>query len=123
MAGNGEARRRLLFRRFRAPFDEPEAQGGSTEHDELTSGEIRAEDGPQMARDLGWWLARAHAHSDHAPEHHSGYKRMRWMRLGEHPAYPEGARKQLRSGGMSIVKQQGMEVLGVDLSPSMSVKD
>jgi hypothetical protein len=24
---------------------------------------------------------------------------------------------------MSIVKQQGMEVLGVDLSPSMSVKD
>jgi hypothetical protein len=24
---------------------------------------------------------------------------------------------------MSIVKQQGMEVLGVDLSPSVSVKD
>jgi hypothetical protein len=24
---------------------------------------------------------------------------------------------------MTIVKQQGMEVLGVDLSPSMSIKD
>jgi hypothetical protein len=30
---------------------------------------------------------------------------------------------ELRPGEMSIVKQQGMEVLGVDLSPSMSVKD
>jgi hypothetical protein len=30
---------------------------------------------------------------------------------------------KLRPGGMSIVKQQGMEVLAVDLSPSMSVKD
>jgi hypothetical protein len=30
---------------------------------------------------------------------------------------------ELRSGGMSIVKQQGMEVLGVDLSPSVSIKD
>ena len=28
-----------------------------------------------------------------------------------------------RPGGMSIEKQQGKEVLGVDLSPSMSVKD
>jgi hypothetical protein len=28
-----------------------------------------------------------------------------------------------RPGGMSIVKQQDMEVLGVDLSPSVSVKD
>jgi hypothetical protein len=27
------------------------------------------------------------------------------------------------TGGMTIVKQQGMEVLGVDLSPSMSIKD
>jgi hypothetical protein len=30
---------------------------------------------------------------------------------------------ELRPGGRSIVKQQGMEVLGVDLSPSVSVKD
>jgi hypothetical protein len=30
---------------------------------------------------------------------------------------------ELRPGGMSIVKQQGIEVLGVKLSPSMSVKD
>jgi hypothetical protein len=30
---------------------------------------------------------------------------------------------ELRSGGMSIVKQQGMEVLGVDLFPYVSVKD
>jgi hypothetical protein len=30
---------------------------------------------------------------------------------------------EIRPGGMSIVKQQGMEVLGVELSPSMSVKD
>ena len=29
----------------------------------------------------------------------------------------------LRPGGMTIVKQQGMEVLGVNLSPSMSFKD
>ena len=28
-----------------------------------------------------------------------------------------------RPGGISIEKQQGMEVLGVDLSPSVSVKD
>ena len=28
-----------------------------------------------------------------------------------------------RPGGMSIEKQQDMEVLGVDLSPSVSVKD
>jgi hypothetical protein len=31
--------------------------------------------------------------------------------------------KKLRLGGMSIVKQQGMEVLGVELSPSVSIKD
>jgi hypothetical protein len=30
---------------------------------------------------------------------------------------------EMRPGGMMIVKQQGMEVLGVDLSPSVSVKD
>jgi hypothetical protein len=30
---------------------------------------------------------------------------------------------ELRPGGMSIVKQQGMEVLGVELSPSVSIKD
>jgi hypothetical protein len=30
---------------------------------------------------------------------------------------------KLRPDGMSIVKQQGVEVLGVDLSPSVSVKD
>jgi hypothetical protein len=30
---------------------------------------------------------------------------------------------ELRPGEMSIVKQQGMEVLGVELSPSVSVKD
>jgi hypothetical protein len=29
---------------------------------------------------------------------------------------------ELRLGGMSIMKQQGMEVLGVELSPSVSVK-
>jgi hypothetical protein len=29
----------------------------------------------------------------------------------------------MRPGGMTIVKQQGMEVLGVDLSPSVSIKD
>jgi hypothetical protein len=29
----------------------------------------------------------------------------------------------MRPGGMTIVKQQGMEVLGVDLSPSESFKD
>ena len=29
----------------------------------------------------------------------------------------------LRPGGMMIVQQQGMEVLGVNLSPSVSVKD
>jgi hypothetical protein len=28
-----------------------------------------------------------------------------------------------RPGGMSIVKQQGMEVLGVELSSSVSIKD
>jgi hypothetical protein len=30
---------------------------------------------------------------------------------------------ELRPDGRSIVKQQGMEVLGVELSPSVSVKD
>jgi hypothetical protein len=30
---------------------------------------------------------------------------------------------ELKPGGMSIVKQQGMEVLGVELSLSVSVKD
>jgi hypothetical protein len=30
---------------------------------------------------------------------------------------------ELRPGGMSIEKQQGMEVLGVELSPSVSIKD
>jgi hypothetical protein len=30
---------------------------------------------------------------------------------------------EMGPGGMTIVKQQGMEVLGVDLSLSMSVKD
>jgi hypothetical protein len=30
---------------------------------------------------------------------------------------------ELRPGGMSIVKQQGMEVLGVELSSSVSIKD
>jgi len=29
----------------------------------------------------------------------------------------------LRPGGMKIVQQQGMEVLGVNLSPSVSFKD
>jgi len=29
----------------------------------------------------------------------------------------------LRPGGMTIVQQQGMEVLGVNLSPSVLVKD
>jgi hypothetical protein len=29
----------------------------------------------------------------------------------------------MRPDGMTIVKQQGMEVLGVDLSPSVSIKD
>jgi len=29
----------------------------------------------------------------------------------------------LRSGGLTIVQQQGMEVLDVNLSPSVSVKD
>jgi hypothetical protein len=29
----------------------------------------------------------------------------------------------MRLDGMTIVKQQGMEVLGVDLSPSVSIKD
>ena len=29
----------------------------------------------------------------------------------------------LRPGGMMVVQQQGMEVLGVNLSPSVSVKD
>jgi len=29
----------------------------------------------------------------------------------------------LRPGGMTIVQQQGMEVLGVNLSPSVTVKD
>jgi hypothetical protein len=31
--------------------------------------------------------------------------------------------KKIRPGGMTIVKQQGMEVLGMDLSPSESFKD
>jgi hypothetical protein len=30
---------------------------------------------------------------------------------------------ELRPGGMSIAKQQGMDVLGVELSSSVSVKD
>jgi hypothetical protein len=30
---------------------------------------------------------------------------------------------EFRPGGMSIAKQQGMEVLGVELSPSVLVKD
>jgi len=30
---------------------------------------------------------------------------------------------KLRQGGMKIVQQQGMEVLGVNLSPSVSIKD
>jgi hypothetical protein len=30
---------------------------------------------------------------------------------------------ELRPGGMSIVKQQDMKILGVELSPSVSVKD
>jgi hypothetical protein len=30
---------------------------------------------------------------------------------------------EFRTGGMSIAKQQGMEVLGAELSPSVSVKD
>jgi hypothetical protein len=29
----------------------------------------------------------------------------------------------MRSSGMMIVKQQGMEILGVDLSSSVSIKD
>ena len=29
----------------------------------------------------------------------------------------------METGRISIEKQQGMEVLGVDLSPSMSIKD
>jgi hypothetical protein len=29
----------------------------------------------------------------------------------------------MRPGGMMIVKQQDMEVLGVDISPSVSIKD
>jgi hypothetical protein len=29
----------------------------------------------------------------------------------------------MRSGEMMILKQQGMKVLGVDLSPSVSIKD
>jgi hypothetical protein len=29
----------------------------------------------------------------------------------------------MRLGGMMIVKQQDMEILGVDLSPSVSIKD
>jgi hypothetical protein len=29
----------------------------------------------------------------------------------------------MRPGGMMIVKQQGMEVLGMNLSPSVSIKD
>ena len=29
----------------------------------------------------------------------------------------------LRPGGRTIVQQQGMEVLGVNLSPSVSIKD
>jgi len=29
----------------------------------------------------------------------------------------------LRPGGMMVVQQQGMEVLGVNLSPSASIKD
>jgi hypothetical protein len=32
-------------------------------------------------------------------------------------------KNERRPGGMMIVKQQGMEVLGVDLSPSESFKD
>ena len=31
--------------------------------------------------------------------------------------------RNLRPGGMMIVKQQGMEVVGVNLSPSLSFKD
>ena len=32
-------------------------------------------------------------------------------------------KSKLRADGRSIGKQQGMEVLGVDLSPSVSIKD
>ena len=39
-----------------------------------------------------------------------------------HGIEPWGKRKS-RPGGMSIEKQQDMEVLGVDLSPSVSIKD
>ena len=35
----------------------------------------------------------------------------------------QGLIMNLRPGGMMIVHQQGMEVLGVNLSPSVSVKD
>jgi len=35
----------------------------------------------------------------------------------------QGLIMNLRPGGMMIVQQQGMEVLGVNLSPSVSVKD
>jgi hypothetical protein len=57
MAGHCEARQRLLFQQFRAPFDEREAQGGSVEHGELTSVEIGVEGGPRTARGSGWrWL-------------------------------------------------------------------
>ena len=34
-----------------------------------------------------------------------------------------GVNNDWRPGGMTIVKQQGMEVLGVDLSPTVSFKD
>jgi len=33
------------------------------------------------------------------------------------------ANNELRLGGMKIVQQQDMDVLGVNLSPSVSVKD
>ena len=34
-----------------------------------------------------------------------------------------GMLSKWRPGGMSVEKQQGMEVLSVDLSPSVSIKD
>jgi hypothetical protein len=40
-----------------------------------------------------------------------------------YPGKEPSVNKELRPGRMSIVKQQGMEVLGVELSPSVSVKD
>jgi hypothetical protein len=44
--------------RFQPPFNKRKTRGGSAEHGEITSGEIRVEDGTKATCGLGWQAIR-----------------------------------------------------------------